>query len=106
MSTSKSTFGSKGDRIVTLGNQHHEAVDPNVDVPRLMRQYERILAILNDGQWHTLHAIAERTGIPHGSVGSQIRNARVEGYHVEKRRAAPGAGTWEYRLTGVTRAAA
>ena len=84
-----------------LGNQHHEAVDPGIDVPRLMYQYGRVVDVLLDQQWHTLAEIAEKTGAPHGSAGSQVRNARVDGYVVEKRRVAEGSGLWEYRYTGV-----
>jgi len=65
-----------------------------------MKQYERILSVLKDQEWHTLQEISDRTNTPHGSVGSQIRNARVEGYVIAKRRSGPESGTWEYRFTG------
>lgn len=80
-----------------LGNQHHEAVDAALDRPRLMTQYEKIMDRMKDGGWHTQYEIAEATGAPHGSVGSQLRNARVDGHTIEKRRRGT-SGTWEYRL--------
>jgi len=89
----------------TLGGQHHEAVDPKIDLPRLTRQFDRVLGLLYDRQWHTLHDIAKKCDAPEGSVGSQIRNARVAGYVIEKRRVAPMMGTWEYRWTGDKREA-
>ncbi len=83
----------------TLGHQHHEAVDEVIDKPRLMTQFERIVAHMADGQWRTQYAIAESLGIPQGSVGSQLRNARVDGYTVEKKRDKPAGGTWVYRIS-------
>jgi hypothetical protein len=82
----------------TIGGQHHEAVDATIDLPRLKSQYARIMDHLKDYEWHTLFEIAAATDTPHGSVGSQIRNARVDGHTVSRRRATPKGGTWEYRL--------
>jgi hypothetical protein len=84
---------------VTVGRQHHEAVDAKLDKPRLEIQEGRVLDVLLDKEWHTLFDIAEHCKIPHGSAGSQIRNLRVDGWNIEKRRAGIG-GTWEYRLAG------
>lgn len=86
----------------TLGHQSHSAVDPVLDVPRLLTQYERVIWFMRDGRWHTQYDVAEAIGAPQGSVGSQLRNARVDGYTVEKRRRGDG-GTWEYRLVGELR---
>lgn len=83
----------------SLGGQHHEAV-AKVDRPRLETQFLRIIRAFEDRQWHTQYEIAERLGIPQGSVGSQIRNARVDGYLITKRRREADGGTWEYRLEG------
>jgi hypothetical protein len=85
--------------MAILGNQHHQAVDATLDRPRLMTQYERVLECMEDGRWHTQYEIAEATGAPQGSVGSQLRNARVSGHTIEKRRRGD-SGTWEYRLVG------
>jgi len=84
--------------MITLGKQHHDAVDPILDAPRLKNQYERIMEFLSDNAWHTLFEISQATGAPHGSVGSQIRNARVDGHVISRRRSAPVGGTWEYKL--------
>jgi len=59
-----------------------------------------VITALADGLWHTQYEIADRLGIPQGSVGSQIRNARVDGYLIPKRRRDGVGGTWEYRLDG------
>lgn len=82
-----------------LGNQHHAAVS-KMDLPRLTTQYGKILNFLSDGRWHDQYAMAEKLAIPQGSVGSQIRNARVAGWLIEKRRRDAKGGTWEYRLAG------
>lgn len=83
---------------VVLGNQHHEAVDPKIDQPRLLSQYEWILKYMQESGWRTQYEIAEALDFPQGSVGSQIRNARVDGWIIEKRRRS--GGTWEYRIAG------
>lgn len=83
--------------ISLLGNQHHEAVG-TADRTRLLTQYERIMDHMKDHDWHTQYEISAATGAPQGSVGSQLRNARVDGYEIEKRRRTDAAGTWEYRL--------
>jgi biotin operon repressor len=84
---------------VTVGRQTHEAVHPFLDRPRLENQEMKVLYALTDKKWHTLFEIAAAWGIPHGSVGSQIRNLRVDGWFIEKVRVGQG-GTWAYRLIG------
>lgn len=88
--------------MTTLGNQHHAAVDAVLDRPRLTTQYARIMCLMKSGYWFTQYELAEATGAPQGSVGSQIRNARVDGYNIQKRRRGNG-GTWEYRLVAELR---
>lgn len=90
----------KRKRKVILGNQHHEAVDPKIDQPRLLSQYDKILRYMQAIGWRTQYEIAEYVGCPQGSVGSQIRNARVDGWIIEKRRRGSASGTWEYRIAG------
>ena len=87
-------------RRPSLGHQKHEAVGRPSDRLRLETQFDRVIVALSDGLWHTQYEIAERLRIPQGSVGSQIRNARVEGYLIPKRRRECLGGTWEYRLDG------
>lgn len=84
---------------VTVGRQSHEAVHPALDKPRLENQELKVLYALTDKKWHTLFEISAAWGIPHGSVGSQIRNLRVDGWFIEKVRVGQG-GTWAYRLVG------
>jgi hypothetical protein len=86
-------------RRPSLGHQHHEGMDAVKDRPRLETQFGRIIAAFEDRLWHTQYELAERLAIPQGSIGSQIRNARVDGYVISKRRRG-GSGTWEYRLEG------
>ena len=92
-------FGPPEPKRPSLGNQHHEAVDKILDRPRLETQFGKIINAMSDGLWHTQYEIARHLGVPQGSVGSQIRNARVDGYIINKRRRAQ-AVTWEYRMEG------
>ena len=91
--------------MISLGHQNHEGVSAE-DVPRLKTQFERIMDYMADNGWHTQYEIARVLNVPQGSVGSQLRNARVDGYQVEKRRSYPKGGTWEYRLCSPPRMAA
>ena len=84
--------------ITSIGHQHHEAVS-DADRPRLETQFEAIIRFMGDYGWHSLDEISAGTGFGTGSVGSQLRNARVDGYQVEKRRRREGMGTWEYRIS-------
>jgi hypothetical protein len=93
------TKKTKPHRRMTVGRQHHEAVNPVLDKPRLKNQEAKVLTALLDKKWHTLFEISAAWGIPHGSVGSQIRNLRVDGWSIEKTRVGAG-GTWAYRLIG------
>lgn len=83
--------------MISLGHQNHEGVTAD-DVPRLKTQFEKIMDYMADHCWHTQYEIASALQVPQGSVGSQLRNARVDGHTIEKRRSAPRGGTWEYRL--------
>lgn len=84
---------------MTVGHQKHEAVHRVLDRPRLETQEGKVLSALLDKKWHNLFEISAAWGIPHGSVGSQIRNLRVDGWTIEKVRVGTG-GTWAYRLVG------
>lgn len=78
-----------------------EAFDIQIDGPRLTAQYERIRDFFQDHQWHTLHEAARLLGYPHGSVGSQVRNLRMErygGFTIIRRRTEDESGLWEYRM--------
>ncbi|HXH23438.1 MAG TPA: hypothetical protein VNN10_15570 [Dehalococcoidia bacterium] len=69
------------------------------DAQRLNAQHQRVLAVMLDGQWHTLSEISQRTGDPEASVSARLRDLRKPrfgGYVVERRHVSHGL--WEYRL--------
>lgn len=73
---------------------------PERDQERLTAQQERIKALMADGQWRTLRAIAEATQDPEASVSAQLRHlrkARFGSWTVERRHVA--RGLFEYRVT-------
>ena len=49
---------------------------PERDNKRLTGQIERVYALVSDGQWRTLAAIAHATGDPESSVSAQLRHLR------------------------------
>jgi hypothetical protein len=67
------------------------------DTVRLGHQLVAVLELMSDGHWRTLRRISEETGAPEASVSARLRDARKVGWTVERRRAAPGSGTWLYR---------
>jgi hypothetical protein len=86
---------------------------PSLDKARLSLQIERIRLYLLPGEWKTLlelkaalEAIYAPAHFPEASLSAQLRNLRKEPYRlrVERRRRegvhGPGAGIWEYRLSG------
>jgi biotin operon repressor len=83
---------------MSLGHQHHEAVNPVIDEPRLLNQFARVMQFMSDGQWHSKYDIAKALGIGDGSAASQLRNARVDGCEIEKKRSQEKSGLWLYRL--------
>lgn len=54
------------------------------DGARLSRQHERVLAVMLDGQPHTLKEIAEATGDPEASVSAQLRHLRKPRFGAHK----------------------
>lgn len=82
----------------TFGPTYSEPVDGD----RLSKQFDRILALVRDGQWRTLKEIGDVTKDPAASISAQLRHMRKQrfgGYLVEKRhRGEPSNGLWEYRL--------
>lgn len=75
-----------------------------LDFDRLTTQIGKVLEAVQDGQWHTLRELSERTDAPEASVSAQLRNLRKPkhgGYTIERRRAAgvpEQCGLYEYRL--------
>lgn len=89
------------------------AYEPKLDRARLSLQIERVRLYLLPGQWKSLsemkaalEAIYAPAHFPEASLSAQLRNLRKEPYRlkVERRRRdgvhGPGAGIWEYRLSG------
>lgn len=74
-------------------------VDSKEDRERLGAQLLRVMALMRDGQWRTLHEIAEITHDPEGSVSARLRDLRKSqfGNHQVERRRRCG-GTFEYRM--------
>lgn len=73
------------------------------DGKRLGRQLDRVrdFLIRHRGRWFTLRYLSGELGYPEASVSARLRDLRKERfgeYPVERRRCAPGSGTWEYRL--------
>jgi hypothetical protein len=69
------------------------------DEGRLTAQHERVLALMQDGEWRTLRQIAVVTKDPEASISAQLRHLRKErfgGYTVDKRYV--GNGLYEYRV--------
>lgn len=58
------------------------------DYSRLKSQYDRVFALMRDGQWRTLEGISELTGDPVASVSAQLRHMRKPrfGAHTVERR--------------------
>ena len=69
------------------------------DARRLAGQHARVLALMKDGCWRTLSAIAAATKDPEASISARLRDLRKErfGSHgVERRHVADGL--FEYRV--------
>ena len=63
-------------------------------------QLQRLLAVTSDGAWRTLLELVERIGgISECGVSARLRQARHEGWLVEKRRVAPKSAMYTYRVT-------
>lgn len=76
-----------------------ETFDPAVDQARLAGQLGRVWALMSDGQWRTLAAIAAATESSEAAVSARLRDfrkPRFGGYQVDRRRVA--GGLFEYRV--------
>lgn len=72
------------------------------DHARLTSQIRRVFEYVYDGNWRTLHEIAEATGDPPASVSAQLRHLRKKrfgSFIINKRaRGERRNGLWEYQL--------
>ena len=83
-----------------------EAFDLAKDSQRLTTQFERVLSVMQDSQWHTLAQIVNQISYPpydrasEAGVSARLRDMRKSafgGHRIERRRV-HGAGLYEYRL--------
>lgn len=74
--------------------------DSVVDGPRVASQLARIEALMDDGTWRTLAAIAAHIGaVSEAGVSARLRQLRNErGRTVDRKRAKPGSGLYLYRV--------
>lgn len=65
-----------------------------------MRQIDRVMVLMRDGQWRTIAEIAASTSDPEPSVSAQLRHIRRTGHYiVDKQRCdRDAAGFFEYRV--------
>jgi Fic family protein len=72
------------------------------DRVRLGKQLVKVRDFLlaNAGTWLTLREISDATGAPEASASARLRDLARLGLPHELKRAAPGSGTWLYRVTG------
>lgn len=76
----------------------------DADKRRIASQLSAVVEYMADGKWHTLQSISTNLEkqhgrfFPHGSIGSQIRNARLRGHTIHKRRVNVSSGLYEYQL--------
>ena len=75
------------------------AFDASRETDRLSSQFYTILGLMRDGQWRTLHLIAELTNYPESSISAQLRHARKPrfGGHTMNRRHIKN-GLYEYQV--------
>lgn len=80
--------------------------DQAKDGQRLTTQYERVLSVMQDGEWHTLQEIVIKISYPPYDQASEagvsarlrdMRKPRFGGHVIHRRRKADG-GLFEYRM--------
>ena len=75
---------------------------PEIDEPRTLPNQDKILRLMIDGQWRTYREIGASTGLPAETIGSHLRNLRMDkggGYVLCRRpRLHREAGLYEYQL--------
>lgn len=83
------------------GHRDGETYNPEFDYDRLNKQMKTIWRVVNDGKWHTLPEVEERTGVTSASAGARIRDLRKArfGRHDVQRKYL-GDGLYAYRVAG------
>ena len=76
-----------------------ESYDPKRDGTRLSSLLDAVRDLMADGQYRTLHSIAEAVGGSEASVSARLRDLRKErfGGHMVERQYI-GDGLWAYRV--------
>lgn len=76
-----------------------QTYDPKADHQRLFAQLLRVKAVLADGEWHSLDAVAARARCPQQSASARMRDLRKTkfGAHIIEKRCI-GRGLWLYRM--------
>ena len=102
---------AQGKRPVSMSREEASAVSPESytpgfkgddyspprDRPRLKKQFDRVLAGMEDGKWHTIAEVADLTEDPAQSVARQMRYIRAKpGMKVERRH--DGGGLYAFRV--------
>lgn len=69
------------------------------DCGRLNKQLVAVREIMEDGLWHTLGEIADRTANPESSVSARLRDLRKPRFGLRTiERRYVSQGLWEYRM--------
>lgn len=82
------------------------------DAKRLTGQRAQILALMSDGNWHTLPGLVKELRRNCGrlyaetSVSARLRELRDKGFEVQRERTRPGSGLYQYRAVKVETEAA
>lgn len=84
---------------IDMPNHDGKTYEPARDKVRLNKQQVRIVRVMQDGEWHTLSEMSDKTGDPEASVSARIRDLRKEkfGGHSVVREYV-GKGLWRYRM--------
>ena len=74
-------------------------IEPERDNNRLAKQMNRVLTVVEDGNWHSIQYISRITGDPESSVSARLRDLRKPrwGSRTVERRYM-GKGWFQYRL--------
>lgn len=82
---------------------HGITYEPSLDAARIASTFERVLALMSDGEWRTLGEIRGVTGGSEAGISARLRDCRkIEfGSHTvdRRRRGDASSGLHEYRLT-------
>lgn len=79
-----------------------QTYDASKDLLRLKSQLSRVRAVMEDGEWRTLHELSATVRGSQASVSARLRDLRKPkfgGYLVQRRRSKTNDGLWEYRFS-------